>query len=333
MQTIVAVRMKTFLGRIAAVLLALAMVCCGHGGPPMVDGGPTLSAEEMRVAASQHIDSSRVEVWTGDSVEVAYTPHADTIDVRELLCGLTAEAWILVDDSSGVLISAKNAHQRRAPASLTKMMTCLLALQRGTMGDTIEITDDVFLAKNSQVRRGDRYLLGNLIHEMMLLSDNDAANAVAKHVGGSIEAFCQLMNAKADSLGMSDTRFANPNGMPNDSAWSTARDLLVLARYCMRDSAFAKIVGTANMDIPLVDGRHLPCPNTNQLLENYEGCTGVKTGYTQRAGYCLASSATRHGRSLFLILLGSQSLPSRFSESATLLDYGFRVMDEVRGER
>lgn len=326
-RTMVTVRNKTLWGCLAVVLWALVVVQCRHGGSAVGNSASALSQEEMRIAASQHIDSTWVQTWTKDSVTVSLIPCNDGDSVKRLLSGLTAEAWMLVEESSGLLISAKNAHQRRPPASLTKMMTCMLALERGTMGDTVEITDDVFLAKNSRARLGDRFLLGNIIREMTLLSDNDAANAVAKQVGGNIAAFCQLMNEKAATLGMDSTHFANPNGMPGDSTYSTARDLLVLARYCMRDSTFAKIVGTDSMDIPMADGRHLPCKNTNMLIESYEGCKGVKTGYTRSAGYCLASTATRRGTTLFLVLLGSESLPARFEESVLLLDYGFRVMD------
>ena len=289
------------------LLLVSMLVGCGSSN----DTEPEPSEEEIRLAESQLIDSTSV-----------------TFDQSELPEGLTAEAWILVEDSSGLLISEKNAHKRMFPASLTKMMTCMLALEHGKMSDSIVISEDVFLAKDSRVRIGDAYLLGNIINEMMLQSDNDAANAIAKNIGGSIPAFCKMMNEKAAYLGMEHTHFANPNGMPHDSTYTTARDLLVLARYCMRDSAFAKIVGTPFLDIPLIDGRHLPCQNTNQLLTSYEGCIGVKTGYTRSAGSCLASAATRDGITLFLILLNSRSQSLRFTESAALLDYGFRVLQK-----
>ena len=290
-------------------LLALVSVVLGCGSGE----GPRLSDEEIRIEACQRIDSTFV--------------CADSIGERELQERLSAKAWLLVEDSSGAVISSKNAHQRMFPASLTKMLTGLLALERGNMGDSIVITDDVFLSKDSRVRLGDGYLLGNMIREMLMQSDNDAANAIAKHIGGDIPAFCQLMNERAARIGMDSTHFANPNGVHCDSTYSTARDLLVLARYCMRDSAFAGIAGTAFVDLPLLDGRHLPCQNTNQLLESYDGCFGVKTGYTRQAGDCLASAATRQGVTLYLVLLGSRSHSSRFAESAALLDFGFREIE------
>jgi D-alanyl-D-alanine carboxypeptidase/D-alanyl-D-alanine carboxypeptidase (penicillin-binding protein 5/6) len=176
------------------------------------------------------------------------------------------------------------------------------------------------------VRLGEGYLLGDLLYEMMLQSDNDAAYALARHIGGDSIRFCEMMNEKAEYLGMTSTHFANPNGMPAPDNYSTASDLVRLARYAMRDSLFAAIVGTVERKVPMTDGRHMDCYNTNQLLSTYEGCLGVKTGYTRQAGYCLASAATRNGRTLYCVLLNSRSLRTRFTESAILLDYGFRIV-------
>lgn len=294
-------------------LLSLFISCNFHKESENV----VRSEEEIRIDRANHMDST-----------ILQTPLVvDSAIGRDSLDALSAEAWILIDDASGMLISAKNANQRMYMASLTKMMTCLLALENGNMSDTIEITKDVFVSRDSRVRLGDRYLMGDLVCEMMLQSDNDAALALAKHIGGDTLTFCEMMNRKAALLRMDSTHFANPNGMPNDSNYSTARDLLILSRYCMSDSAFARIVGSSFMDIPLLDGRHLPCQNTNLLLDSFEGCIGVKTGYTRQAGNCLASAAVRNGVRLFLILLKSRSRSSRFTESAVILDYGFRVMN------
>jgi D-alanyl-D-alanine carboxypeptidase len=307
-------RLKKLVSQAILLLLMSITVQCSSAESERV-----LSKEEIRLAASQRIDSTFV--------------NPDSIGEKELQQQLSAQAWILVEDSTGLLISEKNAQQRMFPASLTKMMTAMLAIERGNMSDSIEITEDVFLTKDSRVRLGDRYLLGNLIREMMMESDNDAANAIAKHLSGNIPAFCQLMNERAAYLGMDSTHFANPNGMPNDSTYSSARDLLVLSRYCMRDSTFAQIVGTSSAIIPLIDGRHLKSQNTNLLLQSYEGCIGVKTGYTRQAGACLASAATRHGVTLCLVLLNSRSRSSRFTESAALLDYGFQAVSTSRAKR
>lgn len=237
---------------------------------------------------------------------------------------------MLLEDSMGLVISERNADSTACMASITKMMTCLLAVENGNLADTVQITQDVFVAKDSRVRLGDGYVMHDLIDEMMLVSDNDAAYALAKHIGGDTLKFCEMMNDKAISIGLGHTHFANPNGMPNLDNYSTACDLVKLSRYCMRDSLFAQIVGTREKDIPLTDGRHMPCRNTNALLTTYEGCLGIKTGFTRQAGNCLASVATRDGITLYLVLLNSRSMSTRFTESAILLDYGFEVMKAYR---
>ena len=299
------------------LLIVAAVVSCTSGD---ATGGRMLSPEQERLERINRIDSTSLS-------EVV---KLDSIEGFEQLSSLTADAWMLIDDSTGCIISEKNADELRHMASITKMMTCLLALENGQMGDTIEITQDVYVAKDSRVKLGDKYEMRHLIDEMMLISDNDAAYALAKHIGGDTLKFCDMMNEKAEYLGMTHTHFANPNGVPNPNNYSTASDLIRLSRYCMRDSLFASIVGTIEKDVPLLDGRHMPCRNTNVLLKTYEGCMGIKTGFTRQAGNCLASAASRDGVTLYLVLLNSRSMSSRFTESALLLDYGFNVMKAYR---
>ena len=299
------------------LLIVAAVVSCTSGD---ATGGRMLSPEQERLERINRIDSTSLS-------EVV---KLDSIDGFEQLSSLTADAWMLIDDSTGCIISEKNADELRHMASITKMMTCLLALENGQMGDTIEITEDVYVAKDSRVKLGDKYEMRHLIDEMMLISDNDAAYALAKHIGGDTLRFCDMMNEKAEYLGMTHTHFANPNGVPNPNNYSTASDLIRLSRYCMRDSLFAAIVGTVEKDVPLLDGRHMPCRNTNALLKTYEGCMGIKTGFTRQAGNCLASAASRDGVTLYLVLLNSRSMSTRVTESALLLDYGFNVMKAYR---
>ena len=293
------------------VLLLLSCFAC--------ENGDTLTHEELRLQ----------KIALMDSAFSSYV-RLDSIEGYDLLAGLTAEAWMLVDDSTGFIISQKNASKKLFFASITKMMTCLLALEKGTLSDTISITDDVCVVRDSWIKSGDGYRLSDLVYEMMLVSDNNAAYAIAKHIGGDTLTFYDMMNQKAQYLGMDSTHFASPNGMPHDDNYSCASDLIRLSRYCLCDSLFADIVGTAEKDIPLVDGRHLPCYNTNLLLNTYEGSIGIKTGYTRQAGGCLASAVNRDGTTLFLVLLGSRSRSSRFKESAILFDYGFNAMKAYR---
>ncbi|MBR4730572.1 MAG: D-alanyl-D-alanine carboxypeptidase [Prevotella sp.] len=301
-------RQKTILMCALSLLLVL---CDGCGS-----GEVTLTPEQQRLQKIALIDTTTLQTIV----------RLDSVDGYNLLEGISAEAWMLVDDSTGFVISQKNATRQLCMASITKMMTCLLVLEKGNPADTVYITDDVYVAKDSRVRLGDGYRLDDLVYEMMLVSDNDAAYALAKHISGDTLTFCDMMNQKAVYLGMDSTHFANPNGVPNIHNYSCARDLVRLSRYAMRDSAFEQIVGTVEKDIPLVDGRHMPCQNTNVMLTTYDGCFGIKTGFTRQAGNCLASAATRNGVTLYLVLLNSRSMSSRFKESAILLDYGFNVM-------
>lgn len=299
---------------IAFLLLSLCcLTACNTGRS---GGASPLTPEQERLS---HINLI-------DSVTLPSLLHLDSIEGSDKLASISAEAWMLVHDNTGFVISQKYANEPAFMASLTKMMTCLLALENGNLSDTVKITEDVFIAKDSRVRLGDGYVMSHLIDEMMLVSDNDAAYALAKQIGGDTLTFCEMMNEKAAYLGMTNTHFANPNGMPNFENFSSASDLIRLSRYCMRDSIFAQIVGTKEKDIRLTDGRHMPCRNTNVLLTTYEGCIGIKTGFTRQAGNCLASAATRGGDTLYLVLLNSRSMSSRFTESAILLDYGFNVM-------
>jgi D-alanyl-D-alanine carboxypeptidase len=299
---------------IAFLLLSLCcLTACNTGRS---GGAALLTPEQERLL---HINMI-------DSLTLPSLLNLDSIEGSDKLESISAEAWMLIDDNTGFVISQRYANEPAFMASLTKMMTCLLALENGNMTDTVKITEDVFVAKDSRVRLGDGYVMSHLIDEMMLVSDNDAAYALAKHIGGDTLTFCEMMNEKAAYLGMTNTHFANPNGMPNFENYSSACDLVRLSRYCMRDSSFAQIVGTKEKDIPLTDGRHMPCRNTNVLLTTYDGCIGIKTGFTRQAGNCLASAATRNGVTLYLVLLNSRSMSSRFTESAILLDYGFNVM-------
>ena len=304
--------MKIELWLLALCIVIACMIGCSEETKP-------IDPERQRIEHINKIDSTTLRTIL----------NPDTIEGADKINALTADFWMLIEDSTGLVISERNADSLAYMASITKMMTCLLALEHGNLTDTIRITEDVYVAKDSRVRLGDGYVMRDLIDEMMLVSDNDAAYALAKHIGGDTLKFCEMMNDKAISLGMGHTHFANPNGMPNNENYSTACDLIKLSRYCMQDSLFAQIVGTKEKDIPLIDGRHMPCHNTNALLTTYEGCVGIKTGFTRQAGNCLASVATRDGITLYLILLNSRSMSTRFTESAILLDYGFEVMKKT----
>ena len=240
---------------------------------------------------------------------------------------VTAESWILAEASSGLVIAQKAADRQMYPASLTKMMTCVLALENANMNDTVEISEDVYLVKISKSKLGMKFLMHDMLYELMLTSDNDAAYAVAMNVAGDTLRFYDMMNSKARDIGMYNTHFANPNGMPNDSNYTTASDLLKLTDYTMRNPEFERIVSTREKDVPLTDGTFLECHNTNKLLWDYEGCKGVKTGYTKAAGRCLTAAVTRDGVTLYAVVLKSNQFDRVFVDASTILNYGFNVVE------
>ena len=295
------------------IFALLLLVACGAKDVPQRD------AEAERLHRINMVDTT--------TIRAKIVP--DSIEGHELLEGITAEAWVLLEDSTGYVISEKNASERMYMASLTKMMTGLLALEHGHGDDSLYVTEDDYVARDSRVKLGQGYQMRDLIVEMMMASDNDAAYTLARHIAGDTIAFCAMMNERAAYLGMNGTHYATPNGLPNDSNYTTAYDQLLLARYCMADTTFVQIVSTKEAKIPLLDGRHLDILNTNQLLFTYDGCIGIKTGFTYQAGACLAAAATRDGVTLYVVLLKSRNMKLRFKEAAILLDYGFQVMKKI----
>ena len=284
------------------VLLLLA--ACGAKETPVRD----LEAERL------------YKISTLDTTTLRTIIDPDTVEGFDLLDNLTAQAWILIDDKTGFVISEKKSRERMYIASLTKMMTCLLALEHGSDSDSVYITQSDYVSRDSRVKPDQGYLLRDLINEMMLVSDNDAAYAIARHIGGDTTAFYNKMNEKAAYLGMTATHYDNPNGLPNDSNYSSAYDQLRLVRYSMEDSVFAQVVGSREARVPLLDGRHMDCINTNRLLFTYDGCIGVKTGFTDEAGRCLVSAASQNGVTLICVTLNDRD---DWNDHIALYDYGF----------
>ena len=261
-------------------------------------------------------------------------PRAAAAEADDLP-SITASSAILIEASTGRVIYEKDADARRYPASMTKMMTCLLAQQ--TLGRHQDIlispraaqTEDATLEESA----GDVFPADELIRGMMLVSDNGAAVALAEASAGSVAAFVAQMNEEAQTLGMHDTHFANPNGLTDPQHYSTARDMAVLARFAMQQEAFREIVATGQAPVhwALPRGKVRVEKNTNELLGHYAGMTGIKTGWTSAAGGCLAASARRGGLELIAIVMHAESPEARFQDARKLLDYGFAQTKLKRG--
>ncbi|AEE91118.1 Serine-type D-Ala-D-Ala carboxypeptidase [Tepidanaerobacter acetatoxydans Re1] len=251
---------------------------------------------------------------------------ANGAEQTESLPSISGETGILIDASTGKVLYEKNAYTRMEPASTTKIMTAILALEKGNLSDVVTTGKQPTLADGTRIylEEGEQLTLEQMLYGMMLNSGNDAAIAIAEHIGGSVEAFVEMMNEKAREIGAKDTTFVNPNGLPAKGHLTTAYDLALISRYALLNlPEFRKIVSTKNAEIPWqAQDSDRQLINLNKLLWNYEGADGVKTGYTSTAGSTLVASATRNGWQLISVILKSDAI-NVWHDSAALLDYGF----------
>lgn len=221
--------------------------------------------------------------------------------------GVSAQACIVIEKESGRILYQKNAQTQLPMASTTKIMTALVALEHGNKEETITISSTAAGTEGSSMylEAGETMTLKELLYGLMLSSGNDAAVAIAEHYGGN-DAFVAMMNQKAAELGANHTRFANPNGLPDDSHYSSAEDMARMTAYALSNPDFAEIVATKTYRIEGA-GKSYPrvLSNHNKLLRMYEGCIGVKTGFTKAAGRCLVSAAQRNGMTLICVTLNA----------------------------
>ncbi|MFZ5352926.1 MAG: D-alanyl-D-alanine carboxypeptidase family protein [Bacillota bacterium] len=243
---------------------------------------------------------------------------------------------ILIDYKTGKVLYERNADTTMYPASTTKVMTGILALEHGKLDDIVTVG----INPSTKIERGssqiylipdERLTFEQLVYALMLESANDAAIAIAEHISGSVEEFCELMNRKAKELGAVDTNFLNPNGLHNDNHYSTARDLALIARYAMNNDTFRKVVSTYQYSIPATNKQEERpyIRNSNKLIWNYaknscyyEYATGIKTGYTVKSKHCLVASAKKDGMELIAVVLGTEK-DYLYKDVVNMFEYGF----------
>lgn len=238
--------------------------------------------------------------------------------------GLSCYSALLMEWQSGTILYQRHGFTRMHPASLTKIMTGLVALERGRLEDTVRVSQEAAAQPGSTMylKGGDEFTLEDLLYGLMLNSGNDAAWAIAEHIGeGNAEEFVRMMNRRAKELGAINTKFANPHGLTDPNHYTTAFDLALITRAALKHPFFKNLVATKEKDVMEVRGeRVLSLYNTNKLLWLYLGTDGVKTGTTEAAGQCLVASATRDGTRLLAVVLASGD---RWSDAARLFEYGF----------
>jgi D-alanyl-D-alanine carboxypeptidase len=253
---------------------------------------------------------------------------------------INSESAILIEPESGNVLYSKNSTEKMYPASTTKIMTAILAIENCNLDEIATVSENAIKLvpsgyTNAKLVSGEKMSIEDLLYGLMLNSANEAANVIAEHVSGSIENFAKLMNQKAEELGCKNTHFVNANGMHDDNHYTTAEDLSIIATYCMENSTFRKIVSTVKYTLPATE----QYPNTDRIMTNtnmlitlsskyyYEYAIGVKTGYTSQAGNCLVSCAEKDNVRLICVTLKAGTATSnssyRFADSKELLEYGF----------
>ncbi len=239
---------------------------------------------------------------------------------------ISATSAILVDAKSGQILYEKNSNERRAMASTTKMMTGIITLEHAKLNEKVTVSKAASEIGESglYLTPGTEMSVQDLLYGLLLRSGNDTAAALAEHVSGSLSGFAALMNRKAKSIGAMDTNFANAHGLYDPNHYSTAYDIALIARYCLKDRMFRKIVATKEYVIarPASDAA-IKVENHNKLLWQYPYATGIKTGFIRQAGFCLVSSANKNGVTLVSVILNSPTSASCTQDSINLLEYGF----------
>ena len=239
-----------------------------------------------------------------------------------------AKAALLMEKETGQVLFAKEEHQRLEPASVTKIMTLLLtmeAISRGELRyeDTVTVSKNAASMGGSQVylSEGEQITVEELLKAVCVSSGNDASVALAGLVSGGTELFVQQMNNRAKELGMVDTCFLNPTGLPAEGHVTSAYDIALMSRELILHHPDLRRFTTIWMDT--IRGGEFGLSNTNKLIRFYEGATGLKTGSTDAAGYCISATAERSGMELIAVVLGGETSQQRFEDAKTLLNYGF----------
>ncbi len=239
---------------------------------------------------------------------------------------VSAESAILVDANTGQILYEKNIDESLSPASITKIMTAIIVLENvKDFSEMVTISESVaeLSQEGMQLNAGETLSVEDLFNAMVIGSANDASEALAEYVGdGSVDKFVELMNAKAQEIGALNTSFKNPHGLTEEGHVTTARDIAVIAQYALGLDYLKEVMLKSEYRI-FREGTDTEIETTNNLLNSYEGITGMKTGYTSKAGYCFVGSATRDDKSFIAVVLKSKSAKSRFTEAAALMDYGF----------
>lgn len=261
------------------------------------------------------------DIETQISDDIVINTSANTSDS---LSNINSRSYVVIDRSTNLVLVGKNENQKRKMASTTKIMTAIVIIENCNLSDTVEVSKKSAGTGGSRLglKLSDKITVHDLLYGLMLCSGNDCAVALAEYCSGSVDSFAVQMNKKADSLGLSTTHFVTPHGLDSDEHYTTAYELAILTNYALKNSTFAKIVGTQNYTVN-INGYPKALKNTNELLGNLNGVYGVKTGFTNGANRCLVTSCKRDNMDIICVVLGADTKNWRTKDSISLIEYCF----------
>lgn len=304
--------------KLTAIFMAVAMC---FSTALTANATETQYSEEALMRAAIPIESNDIENWPDGPV-------------------CYAESAILMEASTGTILYEKNSHAQMYPASITKIMTGLLAVENSSLDETVTFShNSVFGIPGGSsivggIDEGDKYSMEFCLYGLMLLSGNETAMAIAEHVAGSTEAFADMMNQRAAKLGCQNTHFANPHGLHDPNHYTSAYDMALISKAVLQNPDIKKFICTATYDFPPTSKGEIRYDNRNhhKMMEGgayeYDGCIGGKTGYTSDAGSTLVTFAERDGMTLICVVM-KEDKPSHWTDTATLLDYGFQNFQKL----
>jgi D-alanyl-D-alanine carboxypeptidase (penicillin-binding protein 5/6) len=243
--------------------------------------------------------------------------------------GISAQTAIMIEANSGEELYKKNPDQKAYPASITKIMTALLAIENGDLDKKVKVSGNAAGVEGSSIylEAGETITLRDLVYGLMLRSGNDAAIAIAEEIGGSVNNFVMMMNKRARELGAFNTHFANPNGLHNPEHYTTVRDMALISMAAMKNPEFKKVVGVKSWIADRGEGKYNYFYNKNKVVYQYNGGTGIKIGYTKAAGRTLVASSERDGTELICVVMNA---PDWFQDTYKLMDYAYSQYDTAK---
>lgn len=251
-------------------------------------------------------------------------------EVGQAAPAVSASQAILMDAETGEVLFDKDAYEERPIASITKIMTALIAIESGKWEEKAVVSRKAIYTEGSSIylEQGEKIKIKDLVYGLMLRSGNDAAVAIAEHIGGSEEGFVFLMNEKAKWLGMNHTNFMNPHGLDHEDHYSSAYDMAILTKEALKNDVFREVSGTVSY---LSENRSYSWQNKHKLVKGYyQHANGGKTGFTKRTGRTLVTTAERNGHSLIAVTLNG---PNDWNDHISLFEWGFKLLEEREGDK